>query len=285
MGLRKIDQSLYGVYALIGFDCCGFPKMSDTIASFILIALIGACLGSFVNVAALRTLSGEDWVRQPSTCFHCAKKLNFFDNLPIIGFIRHGGKSGCCDQTLPRRYLYVELAFAAVLVVARQQIAGFAFLSFLPFILLLAVVFLTDLEAFIIPDWASLGGATLGLALALAGAPGLPALPQAVLGGAGGFALIYFINAAYKLWRGHDGMGFGDVKLMAMLGIWLGPVSLLPILFAASMSGAFVGIIAILAARGTNNDSAPAQLPFGCFLAPTALLWLFFAPQLLRGAQ
>ena len=108
---------------------------------------------------------------------------------------------------------------------------------------------------------------------------------DAALGGIAGFLLIYLINAAYKLWRGHDGMGFGDVKLMAMLGIWLGPVSLLPILFAASFSGAFVGIMAILAARGKNADTALAQLPFGCFLTPAALLWLFFAPQLLSAAQ
>ena len=121
--------------------------------------------------------------------------------------------------------------------------------------------------------------------LALFGAPGLPDLANAVLGGVTGFLLIYLINAAYKLWRGHDGMGFGDVKLMAMLGVWLGPISLLPILFAASLSGAFIGIMAILAARGTNANDAPAQLPFGCFLTPAALLWLFFAPQLLSAAQ
>jgi leader peptidase (prepilin peptidase)/N-methyltransferase len=250
-----------------------------------LIALIGACLGSFANVAALRTLRGEDWVRQPSACFHCGKLLGFFANLPIFGYLRHGGRSNCCGQKLPRRYLFVELAMAALLVLAFTQLKLPVFFSFVPFMILMLVIFLTDMDAFIIPDWASLGGLALGLGLALLGAPGLPLITDAVLGGIGGFALIYFINAAYKLWRGQEGMGFGDVKLMAMLGVWLGPLALLPILFAASISGAFFGILAILAARGQNADKQAAQVPFGCFLTPMALVWLFFAPQLLTAAQ
>jgi leader peptidase (prepilin peptidase)/N-methyltransferase len=259
--------------------------MDDGFSVLIVIAIIGACLGSFANVAALRSLAGTDWVKQPSACFHCGQKLGFFNNLPIFGFLRHGGRSACCGRKLPQRYLYVELAMAALLLLAWQQLDSAVFLTFVPFLLLMVVIFLTDMEAFIIPDWASLGGTALGLALALFGAPGVPALADAVLGGAAGFLLIYLINAAYKLWRGHDGMGFGDVKLMAMLGVWLGPISLLPILFAASLSGAFIGIVAILAARDKNNDTTPAQLPFGCFLTPAAVLWLFFAPQLLSAAQ
>jgi leader peptidase (prepilin peptidase)/N-methyltransferase len=259
--------------------------MDDGFFVLILLAIIGACFGSFANVAALRSVSGEDWIKQPSTCFHCRQRLGFFDNLPLLGFLRHGGRSGCCGHVLPRRYLYVELAMAGLAVLAWQQLDSMIFAVFTPFILLMVVIFLTDIEVFIIPDWASLGGAALGFGLALLGAPGLPFWSDAALGGLAGFLLIYLINAAYKLWRGHDGMGFGDVKLMAMLGVWLGPVSLLPILFAASLSGAFIGIAAILAARGKNIDTTPAQLPFGCFLTPMALLWLFFAPQLLSAAQ
>ena len=259
--------------------------MANDFSVLILLCVIGACLGSFANVAALRTLSGEDWVKKPSACFHCGKKLGFFDNLPIFGFLSHGGRSSCCRQVLPRRYLYVELAAAGLGVLAWQQLDSAVFAVFIPFILLMVVIFLADMEAFIIPNWASLGGAALGFALVLLGAPGMPFFADAALGGIAGFLLLYLINAAYKLWRGHDGMGAGDVKLMAMLGIWLGPVSLLPILFAASLSGAFIGIMAILVSRGKNADRAPAQLPFGCFLTSAALLWLFYAPQLLSAWQ
>lgn len=259
--------------------------IGENIGIWSLVALIGACLGSFANVAALRTLNGQDWVKQPSACFHCGQALGFFDNLPIIGYLRHGGKSGCCGQTMPKRYLYVELTMAAITLLAFIQLPLPMFLAFLPFVILMLVIFLTDMDAFIIPDWTSLGGLALGLLLALFGAPGLPHMFDALAGAVGGFALIYTINAIYKLWRGHDGMGFGDVKMMAMLGAWLGPICLLPILFTASISGAVLGIVAILIAKAAGKDDAPVQLPFGCFLAPAALLWLFFAPHLLRGMQ
>lgn len=259
--------------------------MSENISLLVLCALIGACLGSFANVAALRTLRGEDWVKQPSACFACGEKLGFFDNLPIFGYFRHGGVSGCCQAKLPKRYLYVELAMAGLTVLTFMQLPVGLFFSFMPFVVLMLVIFLTDMEAFIIPDWSSLGGLALGLLLALFGAPGLPDIQTALTGAVAGFALIYGINAAYKLWRGHDGLGFGDVKMMAMLGAWLGPLALLPILFTASICGAVLGISAILLAKATAKGNAPVQLPFGCFLAPAALLWLFFAPQLLRGLQ
>jgi leader peptidase (prepilin peptidase)/N-methyltransferase len=247
-----------------------------------LVALIGACLGSFANVAALRSLDGRDWVRAPSACFHCHQKLRFWQNLPIVGYLSHGGKTACCQQRLPARYIFVELAMAALLVLAWQQLPSFAFFGFVPFLVLMVVIFLTDMDDFIIPDWTSLGGLGLGLLLALLNVPGLPDIKTAGLGGAAGFGLIYGINFIYKLWRGHDGMGFGDVKLMAMLGVWLGPVSLLPILFSASLSGAVIGIGAIVFHRLQNSEAAPAQLPFGCFLTPMAVLWLLFAPQALQ---
>ena len=251
-------------------------------AMVFLIGVIGACLGSFANVAALRSLDGRDWVRAPSTCFHCEKKLRFWQNLPLIGYLAHGGQTACCQQRLPARYIFVELAMATLLIVAWQQLPLAVFLSFLPFLVLMGVIFLTDMDDFIIPDWTSLGGLGLGLLLAFFGAPGLPEIQSAFIGGAAGFALIYGINFTYKLWRGHDGMGFGDVKLMAMLGVWLGPMSLLPILFSASLSGAVIGIGAILLHRLQTSPEAPAQLPFGCFLTPMALVWLLFAPQALQ---
>ncbi|MBT7642449.1 MAG: prepilin peptidase [Rhodobiaceae bacterium] len=244
--------------------------------------ILGACLGSFANVAALRSLDGRDWVRAPSACFHCHKPLRFWQNVPILGYLAHGGKTACCQHRLPARYLFVELAMAALMLVAWAQLSLPVFLAFVPFMVLMVVIFLTDMDDFIIPDWTSLGGLALGLFLSFLGAPGLPDLQSSLTGGAAGFALIYSINFTYKLWRGHDGMGFGDVKLMAMLGVWLGPVSLLPILFSASLSGAVIGIGAILFHRLQNSSEAPVQLPFGCFLTPMALLWLLFAPQALQ---
>ena len=244
--------------------------------------LIGACLGSFANAAALRSLKGTDWVSQPSACFNCGKKLTFVQNLPFFGYLHHRGKAACCGAVLPQRYIWVELAVAALAVIAVLQLPVAIALVFAPFIVLQVVLFLTDLDDFIIPDWTSLGGAMLGLFLNLFAIPGLPSMLMALAGGAAGFALIYGINLLYKSLRGRDGLGFGDVKLMMCYGVWLGPYSLLPVLFAASMAGAVFGIMAMLWAK-RRGDDMPMQLPFGCFLAPSALVWLFFAPAALRG--
>lgn len=257
--------------------------MPDMVLIVSLAALIGACLGSFANAAALRSLKGADWVSQPSACFHCGKNLTVAQNLPLFGYLHHGGKAACCGAQLPRRYLYVELAMAALAVLAVLHLPLAIALVFAPFMVLQMVLFLTDLDDFIIPDWTSLGGTILGLFLNLFAVPGLPSMVMALAGGATGFALIYGINLLYKLLRGHDGLGFGDVKLMMCFGVWLGPYSLLPILFAASISGAVFGILAIIWAKRHGGKEIPVQLPFGCFLAPTALIWLFFAPTALRG--
>jgi len=248
--------------------------------NYLLLALTGACLGSFINVVALRHVAGGDWVRTPSSCFACQRRLRFSENLPIIGWLRYGGRCACGDRRLPPRYLGVELALGALLPLAFWRLGVDDFPAAVPFIMLLSIIFLTDLDAFIIPDRASLGGTGLGLVFAALETPGLPDLQDALLGGTGGFALIYGINALYRLWRRRDGMGFGDVKLMAMLGVWLGPLSLLPILFAASMAGAVFGIVMILQAQN-RQTSEPAQLPFGCFLVPAALGWLLFVPHAL----
>ena len=257
---------------------------SNSTAFYFLVGIFGLCLGSFANVAALRSLDGRDWISAPSSCFACDRRLGWSENMPIYGFLRRGGKCACGERALPRRYVLVELAMAAALLAVFFRLDMMAALSFVPFVLLLGVIFLTDMDAFIIPDWASLGGLALGLALAAFGAPGLPALADAALGAGVGFALIYAINALYRAWRGHDGMGFGDVKLMAMFGAWLGAGALLPILFAASFSGAVFGIVMLSMARlragAAARDAAKAMLPFGCFLVPIAFLWLLFAPQM-----
>lgn len=256
--------------------------MTDPFLTILFAALIGACLGSFANVAALRSLAGTDWVNQPSRCFNCDEKLTFMQNLPFIGFARHGGKAACCGARLPRRYVLVELAMAFICALAVAVLPLGVALVFAPFIVLQMVLFLTDMDAFIIPDWTSVGGAGLGLFINLFAVPGLPPMLMALAGGLAGFALIYVINASYKLLRGHDGLGFGDVKLMMCFGVWLGPISLLPILFAASLAGALFGLAAMAYAKMQGRDM-PVQLPFGCFLAPTALAWLFFAPETVPG--
>ncbi len=140
-------------------------------AIYMLVGVMGACCGSFANVAALRTLEKRNWVSAPSSCFSCQRRLTFFENLPIVGYLRWGGRCQCGKQRLPVRYVLVELAMAGLLILALTQLGWAQMLTMIPFLVLLAVIFLTDMDAFLIPDWASLGGGIFGLVLALFSAP------------------------------------------------------------------------------------------------------------------
>lgn len=240
---------------------------------------VGLCVGSFLNVVAIRFLRGQDWVKLRSTCFSCGKELSFSQNLPVWGWLSNGGRSRCCREKLPLRYLMVELFCGILAAVSLYQLGLTLTLIFSLFFMANIIIFLTDLEGFIIPDFASLGGAGVGVILILADVDGLPSFSEAVTGGALGFGLLYAINAAYKLWRGHDGLGFGDVKLLLMYGIWLGPTAILPILFLSSLAGAVLGIVLTLLNKSplmeTNAKQFPV-LPYGCFLVAAALRWVLF---------
>ncbi|MGB1117783.1 MAG: prepilin peptidase [Parvibaculales bacterium] len=196
-------------------------------------------------------------------------------NLLFIGQIDPGECHTRESQRLRSLYWRVQFALGALLPLAFWRLGADNFPAAVSLIVLLSFIFLTDLEAFIIPDHGSLGGTIIGLMFAVLEIPGLPNLRQALLGGLCGFALIFSINALYHLWRGRDGMGFGDVKLMAMLGVWLGPESLLPILFVASMAGVVFGC-AMTLAGAKHHGLGLVKVPFGCFLTMASIAWLLF---------
>ena len=229
---------------------------------FFWVVLTGTCLGSFVNAAALRYVAGQNWISEPSTCFACHVRLSFWQNLPLYGWLRHAGYSACCKQPIPPRYLLIEIFVGLLAALVFLQLGWQQSLAFMPFFVINCVIFLTDFDDFIIPDWASLGGLGLGLLLAFVNAPGLPPIEFALL---------------------------GDVKLIAMLGAWLGPVALLPILFLAAFAGALVGLALIaypyVSKHNISKHDGPkpmpqdkAHLPFGCFLVTAAFLWVLCPP-------
>ena len=239
---------------------------------YVLLAVAGACLGSFVNVVAFQHTAGGRCIRVSSRCL--VGKQHDIENLPLIGWLGYFWRCSHGDMGLPPRRLKVELALAGLLPLAFWRLGAADFSAAVPFIFLLSIIFLTDLDALTIPDRASLGGVALGLVFAALETPGLPNMHQALVGGFCGFGLVYGINALYCLWRGTDGIGIGDAKLMGMLGVWLGAPSLLPTLFAASLVATAFGTI--LAAQ-KGKELAPALVPFGCYLVAAALGWLLFA--------
>jgi len=222
---------------------------------------------------ASRYIPDGQSVHITSRRFPRKRGLRSIRNPLLIGRTEPGERHGRERQRLLWLYWGVQFALGALLPLAFWRLGADNFPAAVSLIVLLSFIFITDLEAFIIPDHGSLGGTIIGLMFAVLEIPGLPNLRQALLGGLCGFALIFSINALYHLWRGRDGMGFGDVKLMAMLGVWLGPVSLLPILFVASMAGVVFGCgMNLVGAK--YHGLVLVKVPFGCFLAIASIAWL-----------
>jgi leader peptidase (prepilin peptidase)/N-methyltransferase len=234
-------------------------------------AALGLILGSFLNVVIHRLPREMSLIRPPSHCPACGRPVRWFDNLPLLSWVLLGGRCRSCRAAIPIRYPLVELA-AAVLLVAMivrfgltRRGAEAAVLSLL--LLALAVI---DFEHHLLPDWLTLPGIAVGLGWSFAG--GLATPRAAVVGAVLGAAIPLLVIVVYRWVRGVEGMGLGDVKLLAMIGAFLGWRGVLLSLVLGATAGAAVGIGLIASARGSRDT----ELPFGTFLcagAMPALMW------------
>lgn len=234
---------------------------------------LGACFGSFSNVLIYRLPRNKDVVRGRSHCPTCGHMVAWYDNIPLFSWLLLRGQCRHCQAAISPRYLLVELAGAACALVGVWRfgwtVEG---LSASFFLLILLDIALIDWEHMVIPHTLTLGGAGIGLACSFFGAPGLSA---ALLGAAVGAGIILAVAWGYKLVRGVVGMGGGDVMLMGMIGIFLGPWGVLGVLFGGALLGT---IYAVTAGRG--SVAGDAKLPFGTFLAAAAAIVLLYGPQL-----
>ncbi|MBV8517455.1 MAG: prepilin peptidase [Acidobacteria bacterium] len=241
---------------------------------------LGAIFGSFLNVVIHRYPREESIVFPPSRCPHCATPIRPYDNIPIVSYLWLRGRCRECHEPIGARYPLVELA-NALFYLAIFQRTGLspAFLLVAAVVSMLIALIYIDLDIQILPDVIDLPGVAIGLAI---GALHLGALHpelalastlrESILGALIGAGGILAIALAYKLVQKIEGMGLGDVKMMAMLGAILGWQALFPVLLLASVSGAVIGItVAARSAKGMK-----AELPFGVFLGLAALVMLFF---------
>ena len=226
--------------------------------------LLGACVGSFLNVVAHRVPRGESVVRPRSRCPGCGAPVAVRDNVPVLSWLLLQGRCRHCGAPISLRYPLVELAGAAVAAAAvlfaptpRQAVAG----ALLGWWLLALLV--TDLEHRLLPDALTLPGIVAGLILG----PWLgTARGDALLGAAGGYLALLALQRGYAAWRGREGLGGGDVKLAAMLGAWLGWQGVLLTFLLGSLTGSVTG----LALAATRRIDAATRLPYGAFLVPAA---------------
>jgi leader peptidase (prepilin peptidase)/N-methyltransferase len=243
------------------------PRMASTEA-IVGLALLGVCglmVGSFLNVCIARLPRGESIVRPRSRCPRCQAPIRWFDNVPVVSYVVLGGRCRACRARISRRYPIVELLTAVAFVVQGLAFADEPLMlgSRLVLTALLIVLFGTDIDTERLPDILTLPGIAVGLAWSMVGPPGLE---DSLLGIAFGAGILLAIRWLWRWWRGVDGMGLGDVKMLAMIGAFLGWQQILVVLFFASVAGAVVGV-SLTVLRGRSLQS---RLPFGAFLAVAA---------------
>jgi leader peptidase (prepilin peptidase)/N-methyltransferase len=239
--------------------------MTDPLA-LLLAAAIGLTIGSFLNVCIYRIPKQQSLLFPGSRCGSCGKPLRWFHNIPIVSYLALRGRCGQCGATISIRYPIVEAitALLIVLVVAFTP-PGALLASRLLLTCILVVLFAIDLELQILPNVITLPGIVVGLAFSVVAPPG----PRdAVLGAALGAGVLYGIAAAYYFVRREEGLGMGDVKMLAMIGAFLGWRAVLLTLVMSSFSGALVGVALMASKRGGLQYA----LPFGTFLAAGAFI-------------
>ena len=233
--------------------------------------VLGAIVGSFLNVVAYRLPRHESLITPASHCPSCGTPVKPYDNVPILSWLALRGHCRSCGGTISARYPLVE-ALTAALCVGAVLVHHSAAAIALSVVLILLVVpaALIDLEHRIIPNRITALGAALALAIGLALDPA--GEPERLIAGAaaGGFLLLAAL--AYP-----GGMGMGDVKLAGMIGLFLG-AAVAPALLTALLAGVLVGAV-VIARRGARVGRKTA-VPFGPFLALGALLAVFLGPQL-----
>jgi leader peptidase (prepilin peptidase)/N-methyltransferase len=291
------------------------------------IFVLGLAFGSFLNVCIYRLPLDLSVISPRSACPGCKRPITFYDNLPVVSWLLLRGRCRQCKATISPRYLFVEILTASLFLGCYAYFGPtFATLKYCVFGFLLLGLIFTDAETKLLPDKLTLPGLGLGVLFSLLVPvhdvasqflPGVLNLPfsaditarmfsvlDSLLGAALGASFIYGAGAAYLRWRGTEGMGFGDVKLMAMVGAFLGVKLTILTIFAASLAGSVFGLTAVLivwikrtrrfarrlaslqAARRRGWQSAQMvyrhyQMPFGVFLGAMALISLFVGNQFL----
>ena len=241
----------------------------------ILIFFCGAIIGSFLNVCIYRIPMGLSVIHPPSRCPQCQTPIKWHHNIPVFSWLLLKGRCAYCGTGFSIRYPFVE-ALNGFLFALFFYRFGFHAVTLIVFLLVatLVVISFIDLDHQIIPDVISLPGIPAGFLCSFL-VPWI-SWQDSLLGILFGGGSLLAIALIYELLTKKEGMGFGDVKLLAMLGAFLGWPAVFPIIFIGSVAGSLVGI-PLMFLHGADGKFA---LPFGPFLSLGALIYLFFVEQL-----
>jgi leader peptidase (prepilin peptidase)/N-methyltransferase len=266
-----------------------FAELEPVLVVFV--GVFGALLGSFLNVCVYRLPRNESVIHPRSRCPGCGTPIAWYDNVPVLSWLALRARCRRCHAPISMQYPLVEAAVALIWAgsVAWQGLTPDAVFDAF-FVTLLLGIALTDAQYYVIPDIFSLGGTAVGLAVALA--PGGLIWWLGFAGAALGYGLLWMVRWAGDLalrrgWIGGEelgsvleegeqptSMGEGDLRMMAMVGAWLGPVGVVLTLFLGALAGSFVFVPLRLAGR-------KIAVPFGVFLAVGAVAALVFGAELI----
>jgi leader peptidase (prepilin peptidase) / N-methyltransferase len=243
----------------------------------LLFFVLGAIIGSFLNVCIYRLPREKSIVTPGSSCPHCEKPIAFYDNIPFFSYLILRGKCRQCGGKISARYAAVEL-LTAVLYAVLFSVYGLSLelAVALLFVTILIVVSFIDLDFRIIPDVLSLGGLLAGAGFSFFRGPVFnyaDAFWGVLLGG----GVLWAIAFTYELLRKREGMGGGDIKLLAMIGSFCGIKGVLFSLVSGSLLGSLVGIPLMIAKRADTKYA----LPFGPFLSFGAMLYVLTGDRLI----
>ncbi|NGZ27079.1 MAG: prepilin peptidase [Magnetococcales bacterium] len=249
----------------------------------IIVFIVGAMVGSFLNVCIHRLPLEEEVVFTPSHCPHCNQAIHWWDNIPLLSWLALRGRCRHCKQGISLQYPLVELS-AALLALHLYLRFGLTWEALALVVLGFAFIVLTviDLFHYILPDVITKPGIAIGLLFATPAYFGLPLLGKpfpaptdawlgALIGGGGLWSFAWL----FERFTGREGMGMGDVKLLALIGAWMGWQALPFTLFAASLLGSIVGVTWILI-WGRDRH---LPIPFGPYLTISSWVYIFVGPQ------
>lgn len=261
--------------------------------------LLGLCTGSFLNVVIHRMprimesrwraecaeLNEQeappqeryDLVVPRSSCPACGHRITALENIPVLSYLALRGKCSACRKPISPRYPLIEALTGALSGYAAWRFGfSFATIGALLFVWAMIALAFIDLDTFYLPDDITLPLLWAGLLFSLMG--GFTDLASAVVGAAAGYLLLWLVFWMFKLATGKEGMGYGDFKLLAAIGAWLGWKILPLVILLSSFVGAIVGVLLIVVARRGRN----VPIPFGPYLAAAGVIALFHGEALTR---
>ena len=251
--------------------------MMTELLLYVYVFIFGLCIGSFLNVCIYRLPEGTFLKTHRSECPVCGEMIHFYDNIPVVSYLLLKGRCRYCNTPISIRYPLVELVTGVVAVSTYMKFGpSLEALIYFMFIAALIVVIYIDIDHKIIPNVITLPGIPIGFIASFALTS--ITMEESIIGIIAGGGSLLSVAWVYRMITKRDGMGGGDIKLLAMIGAVIGWKGVIFTIYSASVAGTLVGLPVIL----LKNKNFRLKIPFGPFLSMGAISYIFFGEAVIR---